>query len=679
VNSILESRLQKTPSVGSGNTILQIQGLRGIAVLGVVAYHAGLPLPGGFTGVDMFFVISGFVVSLSIIRHFQKSGHISIRTFYMKRIRRLSPALGFMLSVVLVIMVFLSSPLADFTTAPLTAIGASLGVSNWVIFTTTGGYFDSAAESNEFLNTWTLGVEAQFYLLLPILFAAIFVFKRSLRLYIAGLLFGFIFLVSALAAWLNSLGQVGPRTEFLFGFYGPVGRLWEFLVGVLLVFVVYRKVKFPLVLARAMALLGLGLIGYSFTVINSTAIFPGPMTLVPVVGTGLLLAASLQVQNLRRFLCLDLLLAIGNFSYSWYLWHWPFVVLASGTWGDTWVVKSTAVVASVFPAVISYRFIESRFRYSQSASNSINTNIIGISILAPILIAGIFIFVFKVGMGSPVIRKYQIATSSLHLAQTRGCDGTVALDSESFMDCTWNKDASGSPIYLIGDSNADHFSEAALFAAEELNRPLVISTSHACPFISGKFEWEPMSVDWLAQCDDYREGNLSFLENAPKGTVVVSNIDWYWTSKEILLKSTPSQLAGRESLLETFEMEMIRTVERLQNSGQVVVLVQTAPQWHGQYFWEPRSCLPLSLIRGSCDAEMPRTAALFNQQTVRTAVEAVSTKTGTAIWDSFDELCAGKLCQIESESNVKYYDANHISVEESKVLGPSFKEFLSQN
>jgi len=348
--------LKKISSLESLSTINQIQGLRAIAVIGVVAYHAGLPLSGGFTGVDMFFVISGFVVSLSVVRHFQKTGRVDIRSFYMKRIRRLSPALALMLSVVLVIMVFLSSPLADFTTAPLTAIGASLGVSNWVIFTTTGGYFDSAADSNEFLNTWTLGVEAQFYLVLPVLFFLIFWFKRAHRLSVGLLLFGSIFTISILAAWLNFTGQVGPRTGFLFGFYGPVGRLWEFAVGVLLVLVVLRKIRFSPVLARSMAFLGVGLIFFSFTMVDSTAVFPGPMTLVPVAGTGLLLIASLQVTSVRKFLSLASLVAIGNFSYSWYLWHWPFVVLASGMWGDTWVVKSIAVTVSVFPAFFSYRY-----------------------------------------------------------------------------------------------------------------------------------------------------------------------------------------------------------------------------------------------------------------------------------------------------------------------------------
>jgi peptidoglycan/LPS O-acetylase OafA/YrhL len=148
---------------------LDIQGLRAIAVLSVIAFHAGLPVRAGFLGVDVFFVISGFVITAMLQREWLRHGRISFARFYSRRFKRLAPALALMVSVTMVLTFALLSPFGPQQTAAATAAGALFSVSNVVIAMTTGGYFDASAETNPLLNTWSLSVEEQFYLIFPII------------------------------------------------------------------------------------------------------------------------------------------------------------------------------------------------------------------------------------------------------------------------------------------------------------------------------------------------------------------------------------------------------------------------------------------------------------------------------------------------------------------------------
>lgn len=148
---------------------LDIQGLRALAVLGVIIFHAGVWLPGGFAGVDVFFVVSGFVITGMLQREFAKSNRVHLGRFYARRFRRLAPALALMVAFTLVVAAFLQSPLGPAQVTAKTALGATTGTANLVINIVTGGYFAAAAETNPLLHTWSLSVEEQFYLIFPAL------------------------------------------------------------------------------------------------------------------------------------------------------------------------------------------------------------------------------------------------------------------------------------------------------------------------------------------------------------------------------------------------------------------------------------------------------------------------------------------------------------------------------
>ncbi len=154
-------------NAGTASRRLDIQGLRAVAVLFVVVYHAGLPLPGGFVGVDIFFVISGFVITSMLHREWLSSSRINFGRFYWRRFKRLTPALALVVVVTVLLSALLLSPMGPQQNAALTGLGSIALVANFVIASTTSGYFDAAAETNPLLNTWSLSVEEQFYVFFP--------------------------------------------------------------------------------------------------------------------------------------------------------------------------------------------------------------------------------------------------------------------------------------------------------------------------------------------------------------------------------------------------------------------------------------------------------------------------------------------------------------------------------
>ena len=206
---------------------LDIQGLRAVSVLMVVAYHAGLPVPGGFVGVDVFFVISGFVITAMLMREWDSTGRLRLGRFYIRRFKRLTPALALMVAVVMVPSSLLLSPLGGQQTAAKTAIGAMLLAANVVIAATTGNYFADFAESNPLLHTWSLSVEEPFYLVFPmLLLVSLLLGGRAFRssrtpLVMVGLV-GVVSFAFAIAG--SAELSIPSMPNSLVGFYSPATR-----------------------------------------------------------------------------------------------------------------------------------------------------------------------------------------------------------------------------------------------------------------------------------------------------------------------------------------------------------------------------------------------------------------------------------------------------------------------
>lgn len=331
-----------------------IDGLRAISVLAVMLYHAEFQVfSGGFIGVDVFFVISGYLITQMVLGDFEK-GSFSLSHFYERRVRRILPALLVMLAATVPLAyVFLSAdPLADYSAALL---GATWFSSNFV-FWSEAGYFDRASEFKPLLHTWSLGVEEQFYLFFPAFFWVLYKFKWL----IPGL--------SAVVVISFLMAQFGLSRDAEWPFYMLVSRAWELGLGAMLAVVLAHSrlsdVRVTGLLAELLVLSGLLAVIVPVLMFSELTATPGPLLLVPTLGACLLIWLTPATSYVRRLLSLKWLVGLGLISYSLYLWHQPVLVFGRIIIGEAlgfeWRI---AMLLGTFPlAILSWRYIERPFR-----------------------------------------------------------------------------------------------------------------------------------------------------------------------------------------------------------------------------------------------------------------------------------------------------------------------------
>ena len=369
-----------------------IQGLRGIAVLLVVFFHAGLPLPGGFIGVDVFFVVSGYVITSSLIRESTGAETIKLQlqNFYIRRAKRLIPALGALIFGVMIASYFVESSWGEQQRTALSGIASTFSFANIWYALDSSGYFSLAAKTNPLLHIWSLSVEEQFYIVFPIL--VLVLLRKSRNFYQTKFALLIIAFISFVLSILLSYG-LQPFESFAraqqFAFYIPFTRTWEFLAGVLIALPISKGWAIFDRSAAIRSLQILGVIGILFSsfFIQDWGVFPGFSVLIPVVSTVVLIwAGSLNSEGLITRCCSNSwLVFVGNISYSWYLWHWPFIVLAQRIWPNTPFVRELAAISSLLPALLSYQFIESRWRNRGNRPKKDLTSILFLFVLLPLL------------------------------------------------------------------------------------------------------------------------------------------------------------------------------------------------------------------------------------------------------------------------------------------------------
>lgn len=328
-----------------------IDGLRAIAVLAVIVFHA-FPslLPGGFIGVDIFFVISGYLISKHIWEELETNS-FSFKTFYARRIRRIFPALSLVLLASLGFGWIILSPGEYEQLGKHTAGGAGF-VAN-LIYWREAGYFDNAADTKPLLHLWSLGIEEQFYIFWPLILA--FLWRRphhawwALPVLLGSSLFYSLFLVQK-----NTVAD----------FYSPLTRFWELGVGAVLAHHVSSRHKLVISYQRILPWLGLTLLGFSVMALNSQDAFPGGWAIFPVLGAASLILGREDSWVNRNILSNQWMVWIGLISYPLYLWHWPLLSFARIMQSSTpdWPIRLALLIASFVLAWITYRFVERPIR-----------------------------------------------------------------------------------------------------------------------------------------------------------------------------------------------------------------------------------------------------------------------------------------------------------------------------
>ena len=333
----------------------EIDGLRALAVLPVIFFHAGIPqFSGGYVGVDVFFVISGYLITNLLISEVSSTGSISILNFYERRARRLLPALFFMLAGVSLVAAVILPP-GQLIEYGWNAVASAVFVSN-VSLWMQGGYFGGPAETNALMHTWSLAIEEQFYILFP----PLLLLAWRLRGQRGVAEFTLLVIVLSLA-----ISELGTRFASTANYFLLPSRAWELAIGALTA-LVFREstLQYPTKVRDLVAFAGLAMIFVAVFTFSEATPFPSLWALLPTVGTAMILITATPETWAGRVLTLPIFLFFGLISYSLYLWHQPVLALYRVQFGDAAspVGIAIAVAMSILIAWFSWRFVEKPFR-----------------------------------------------------------------------------------------------------------------------------------------------------------------------------------------------------------------------------------------------------------------------------------------------------------------------------
>ncbi len=517
--------------VSSGQTQIRqrfrpdIDGLRALAVTLVVLFHAGVPgFGGGYVGVDVFFVLSGFLITRGLQIEAETTGKINIVRFWLRRARRLLPAAGAMIAGVTIVQLIVRSPLV-WDDALREALAAATYWSNEQAADISGGYFGARVEDRALLHTWSLSVEEQFYLVWPLVFAGLVAAKIRAKIQMA-VVIGLIALSSARSEQLGYNDDAGAYFE-------SFSRAWEFLVGAIIALAWEQLTRYPKKLGFAKATarggsrglaatIGVSVIVGSAATFDSVVRFPWPLAAVPVVATGVVLVAQVdESQSIGRLLALPMMQLIGRVSYSWYLWHWPVLVLGREVVGrEDWPTSLLLVGASFLVAVLSYRVIEMPFRTTPQTPLSREALIafvlpVGVTLL---VIAGGFLYRSRV-FTNPLVAEAAIAAKGWpeHLG------GCYQPDLPGFEQrCVFGSANGEATILVIGDSHAAHWMPTFDAIGDSNNLRVVALQVGSCPLLAA----EPLGPE-VGPCGDLRDSLANSIEGFEPDLVVASASESY--------------------------------------------------------------------------------------------------------------------------------------------------------
>ena len=651
-----------------------IQGLRGLAVLLVVIYHSGIGLPGGFIGVDMFFVISGFVITQILIRELKLTGTISFREFYSRRARRLLPALALVTVVTLGLSVFVISPFGGQQEVAKTAQATTLFYANAYMFLE-NTYFSLAM--NPFRHMWSLAVEEQFYLLLPISLLAAWKLvsrfsKRSQQVLLGSAVFSISILSFAFGAMLSFGYRLTPLPE-RFAFFGTPSRIWEFGVGVLLAIVPLRGKIFKK-MASGIFIFSVVAIVWSVTQLSSYTAFPGYVALGPVLGTGGLIIAGHNSERLSQLMSIRPLARLGDLSYGWYLWHWPFTVFSLTLWPENAPIALLAGFISLAPTIISYVWFEQPIRQNRSITGVRVLRLVALCIVIPLLASVLVGRLANTGLGltQPEVKSLAGAADD--------CGFTAQSDQWSKEKCTFRVEDSKGTIFLFGDSQARAFADGVIKSGNELGYNVSVLATAGCPMAMRA----PLGVSW---CEDIQSRLLELVE----GCEYRVDMDWHSSWCEGNRVSKPSlvifgnsatrymgdeyRLPGGDgrlpnefkSRVDSIVSATTEAVQLVQNQKVPVLIIFEAPS--------VTIDLGISIIQPHPRIESSKYSDQIRRNEIYALLELdLAGLNSVSTFDPANLICINDLCRPIIDSKIIYSDPSHLNLVGSEFLSSALTQ-----
>lgn len=637
-----------------------IDGLRTLAVVPVILFHAGASwLPGGFVGVDIFFVISGYLISSIILRE-MREGEFSFLRFYERRLRRIIPPLLVMVLVTVAVFQLIALP-DQAQGAAESGLAALLSVSNFY-FWMKSGYFAPTAELLPLLHTWSLAVEEQFYLVFPVLLLAV----RKLRLPLRSVIVLGTVVAFGFGLWL-SINK--PSVAY----YLLPARAWELAIGAAIASGAIPALRRGL--REVVTALGVGMILFSIFWIRNDMIFPGWVALIPCLGAAMVIHAGGQSWVARRLLASRPMVFIGLLSYSLYLWHWPVLAalrVRSASIHLDQGVAAGAVLLTFLLAWLSWRYVEKPFRDRRTMPAGRMLALLGGGSVAALGVIG-----FSISMAGFPGRLPEHAQIALAAANDIDPLRVTCMGVRSDRDCRFGNAEAPITYAVIGDSHA-----AAIRPAVEASGIMgeasgTLYWAGACPLLEGA---KLLDHPERESCAAFKAAVWKEIEaNASLETIVLAG-RWPFQITGWLPESGGSNRAwlvddetitpSMEENGAVLERSLKRTIERLFAMGRDVIIVGSVPE---PGFDVPHTVAmaryagieaPRGIRRetvaaraGAADARIARLAS--NDENVRFV----------SIWEAF---CGDSWCDIERDGVPIYYDDDHLSHKGAvQVAGPA--------
>ncbi|MBN5408485.1 acyltransferase [Serratia marcescens] len=628
-----------------------IDGLRAIAIILVVLYHSGVGfLSGGFIGVDVFFVISGFLIG-GIIYTETTQNKFSYSKFYVRRIKRIAPALIAMLIVCSAFAFFYLSALElkDFS---LFSSATILSVPNIMLWHKTN-YFSPSAELNPLLMTWSLGVEEQFYIFLPIIFSIIV--KANIKV---------VKTISVLSIASFILCIILTKTSPLFSFFMLPTRAWELGAGVI-ISIMHKEGRFNSLKASHrewLFLAGLAMILFAALTFDKKTEFPGYSATLPVLGSIFLILSNGKLSSI--ILGNRVMVFIGLVSYSWYLWHWPLLSFARIGIDERLSLHAGLLISTValFIAYLSYLFVETPFRKRVHLSNP--KIIFGYILVSAALLLPTALGYLLKGIPqrlSPEV--VQVDKDKLERVADRCLVGYGAKTYSRDETCLPN--SSQDAVALVGDSHAAALRGGVEKYAKNNNLVVYQINKASCPMLVGATRTINTYPAHGAECDEFNKNALNLIsENKKIKTVIISAL---WDSAIYDNSGSYKSTVTTETGISALSSGLNELVNQLKAARKEVIIVSDVPQLDFDVVKNidnqqiPLRKLINSLLSREKTADEFTVRYQLPHSDVNDLLTSIAQEKGIRKFNPADNLCDNTGCKFKSKDRPFYYDNQHLT------------------